>query len=445
MEEHRAKRVKQAEEQPGADDEDTDFKLAMLASLHPDRSPDVHLDYLLAYGGSYEQASAALSGSVEQPTKRKRAAIGYQSALNFGAQDGGTSTPSAVQTKSLTKKGQTLHLYTPTDIETHTPCSIIHNFLPASQANALLQELLDESPTFKRGSFQIFGRTLQNHSTFKFYLDSPEAVRNEQTKAFYSDSIYESTALAETTPEMLKVAHIVKETVNKEVERRTRDYQPGGQKLKFQSPEEWEPNASFVNCYDGAKESVGFHSDQLTYLGPRAVIGSLSLGVAREFRVRKIVPPSEDGLTAQADEQGQIAIHLPHNSLLVMHAEMQEEWKHSIAPAKSIDPHPVALNKRLNITYRCYKDYLHPRHTPKCKCNVAMVLRCVQKRAATRGRYMWQCFANYQANSTKDCGMFVWADLDEDGKPPWFGGYKGNANLPLVASEDQHEPASKSE
>jgi hypothetical protein len=59
--------------------------------------------------------------------------------------------------------------------------------------------------------------------------------------------------------------------------------------------------------------------------------------------VRKIVP-QVDG--SSADEQGQIAIHLPHNSLLVMHAEMQEEWKHSIAPAKSIDPHPVAGNRR---------------------------------------------------------------------------------------------------
>lgn len=83
---------------------------------------------------------------------------------------------------------------------------------------------------------------------------------------------------------------------------------------------------------------VGYHCDQLTYLGPRAVIGSLSLGVAREFRVRKITARDETGVeglkrsaekaTSRADAEGQIAIHLPHNSLLVMHAEMQEEWKH---------------------------------------------------------------------------------------------------------------------
>lgn len=65
--------------------------------------------------------------------------------------------------------------------------------------------------------------------------------------------------------------------------------------------------------------------------------------------------------TAAADAQGQISIHLPHNSLLVMHAEMQEEWKHSIHPAKAIDQHPVSGNIRINITYRYYRDAFHPR------------------------------------------------------------------------------------
>lgn len=97
----------------------------------------------------------------------------------------------------------------------------------------------------------------------------------------------------------------------------------------------------------------------------------------------------------RADAEGQISIHLPHNSLLVMHAEMQEEWKHSIAPAQAIDPHPIAENKRINITYRCYKDGLHPKLTPKCRCGLPTVLRCVQRRKENRGRYMWMCHSNY--------------------------------------------------
>jgi hypothetical protein len=156
--------------------------------------------------------------------------------------------------------------------------------------------------------------------------------------------------------------------------------------------------------------SVGYHADQLTYLGPRAIIGSLSLGVAREFRVRRIVARDNDedptalrtnplekqtNSAERADSEGQIAIHLPHNSLLVMHAEMQEEWKHSIAPSPVIDPHPIAGNKRINITYRCYKDHLHPKYTPRCKCGIPCVLRCVQRKKENRGRYMWSCHSHY--------------------------------------------------
>lgn len=104
---------------------------------------------------------------------------------------------------------------------------------------------------------------------------------------------------------------------------------------------------------------------------------------------------AESGESSRGDAEGQISIHLPHNSLLVMHAEMQEEWKHSIAPAQAIDPHPIAKNKRINITYRCYKESLHPKFTPRCRCNVSAVLRCVQRKKENRGRYMWMCHANY--------------------------------------------------
>ena len=181
---------------------------------------------------------------------------------------------------------------------------------------------------------------------------------------------------------MRAVSSRVAAAVNHEITTRIKTHYPNSTKLKHQSPNPWVPNAAFVNCYAGGAESVGYHSDQLTYLGPRAVIGSISLGVAREFRVRRIVARDADdddnsnddddgknkdmvtkssSSTDRADAEGQIAIHLPHNSLLVMHAEMQEEWKHSIAPARAIDPHPVAGNRRINITYRHYREEFHPK------------------------------------------------------------------------------------
>ena len=205
--------------------------------------------------------------------------------------------------------------------------------------------------------------------------------------------------------------------MNKEIQHRIQEFYPHGRKLRFQSPDLWKPNSAFVNCYNGAQESVGWHSDQLTYLGPRAVIGSLSLGVAREFRVRKIVPRGDDGqITEDADAEGQISIHLPHNSLLVMHAEMQEEWKHSISPAISIDPHPLAGNKRINVTYRDYKAPLHPNFTPKCTCHIPCVLRVVQKKKENWGRYFWMCHAS-NIPGKAGCDFFDWAAFDDDGIP----------------------------
>lgn len=116
--------------------------------------------------------------------------------------------------------------------------------------------------------------------------------------------------------------------------------------------------------------------------------------------------------------EGQIAIHLPHNSLLVMHAEMQEEWKHSIAPAQAIDPHPIAGKKRINITYRDYKANLHPKYTPRCKCDVPAVLRVVQKKKENFGKYFWMCHAG-NVPGKDGCTFFEWAKFNDDGEPIW--------------------------
>lgn len=398
------------------DEEDsTELKLACLASLHPGLNQDALLDALLAHDGSIEAASESLSDRLAPSPRKTARTVGYQSSLRslIRADD---ASDNAFAVKTLTKKGQTLFLYSPHDVETHTPCSIIHNFLPATEAEALLQELLEEAKTFGRDTFQLFDRTVESPHSMSFFVDSMQQMQDQKTSYVYNGS--RITDIRQSPPHMLHVSGKVGTAVNAEIQRRVKDFYPGGRKLNFQSPDVWKPNTAFVNCYDGPQESVGYHSDQLTYLGPRAVIGSLSLGVAREFRVRRTVPSSGPGDKISADTQGQISIHLPHNSLLVMHAEMQETWKHAIAPATAIDPHPTAANKRINVTYRYYKASLHPKYTPKCHCGVATVLRCVQKKTENLGRYMWMCHAGYTPGQ-KGCSFFKWAEFDEDGEPPW--------------------------
>lgn len=222
---------------------------------------------------------------------------------------------------------------------------------------------------------------------------------------------------------MRKITPRLQSIVQSQIDNRIQTSYPDRKKLKYQSPHPWMPNAAFVNCYNGGQENVGYHSDQLTYLGPRAVIASLSLGVAREFRVRRIIPVDQSTLRANrppedADLEGQISIHLPHNSLLVMHAEMQEEWKHSIAPAQTVEPHPISGNKRINITYREYKANLHPKFTPRCQCNVPCVLRVVQRKKENHGKYFWMCHAG-NVPGKDGCSFFEWAVFDDDGNPIW--------------------------
>lgn len=443
----------------GSPDEDsTDIKLAILMSLHPEIAQDDILDVLVSCDGSVETASSLLGsqGSAADATiPKKRTApstsLGVQTSLSSHlltkAEDGSLISMSANSTsrKPLpTRKGQTLHLYAPEDVAAYTPCTIIHNFLPPDEANNLLLELLDESKHFSRYEFQLFNRTVQSPHTASVYVSTPEEHR-QQTSEYTYGGTYRSN-VRQATPHLRLISRKVQHTVNEEIQKRIREVYPGGKKLKYQSPKEWRPNAAFVNCYDGPAESVGYHSDELTYLGPHPVIGSLSLGVEREFRVRRIVARDDteedhasgegagtqesntpfnqsktkkrEKASARADAQGQIAIHLPHNSLLVMHAEMQEEWKHAIVPAQTISPHPVAGNRRINITYRWYRDTLHPRYTPRCRCGQHAILRCVQRKQESRGRYMWMCYAGF-APGKQGCSFFQWAEFDDDGDPVW--------------------------
>ncbi|EED22265.1 CUE domain protein, putative [Talaromyces stipitatus ATCC 10500] len=420
------------------DDEPTDVKLARLISLFPDIDESILLDVLVSYEGCVEAASACLEARRDSKREDASSPPGMQSSLlssfQSAAPDQAIVSSSSGWSKPLTKRGKTLHLYSPEDIARHTPCSIIHNFLGPEEANELLTELLDEAKTFHSDTFQLFDKIVQSPHTSKLYVSSDYELR-QQTEQYVYNGTYQ-TDVRKLSPRMKVVSDKVQKVVNEQVQRRIQTHYPDGKKLRYQSPREWVPNVALVNCYDGPQESVGYHSDQQTYLGPRAIIGSLSLGVAREFRVRKVAArdgagdddnkqqQDEDSVKKTrlpdkiADAQGQISIHLPHNSLLIMHAEMQEEWKHSIPAVSNISPHPVSGNKRINITYRWYRESLHPRNIPRCRCNMPTILRCVQRKQSSRGRYMWMCYAGY-APGSKGCSFFQWAEFDDDGEPLW--------------------------
>ncbi|EAA33069.2 hypothetical protein GE21DRAFT_5768 [Neurospora crassa] len=424
---------------PDGDGESTDIKLAILASLHPDFGHDALLDLLITHDGSVEATTEALKSAqgAGQIAKKKSSGIISQASLRSfavpsttGDGDHGGASIIPKKPKLLSRKGATLHLYDPSDISTHTPCTVIHNFLPPSVANSLLVELLEEAKTFGKATFKLFDNVVSSPHTSCFFVGSDYELAEQKSAYFYNGA--RLSDIRRLTPQLETVRPLVQDAVNTEIQKRIRTHHLyGGKKLKYQSPDRWSPNAAFVNLYDGPEQNVGWHSDQLTYLGPRAVIGSLSLGVAREFRVRRILPKDKDqdgnssSTTSNANldslNEGQISIHLPHNSLLVMHADMQEEWKHCVTPAQAIDPHPIAGKRRINVTYRDYRPEFHPRYTPRCACGIPTILRVVQKKRENWGRYFWMCHAGNQPGK-EACSFFQWAEFDDDGRPLWKKG-----------------------
>ncbi|KAL1902624.1 hypothetical protein Sste5346_001066 [Sporothrix stenoceras] len=467
----------------GEEEESTEVKLAMLASLIADEDTDIDqdmlLDLLMAHEGSVEAAVDAFHSRLDKWRNSKKklkleggsvgsSVIGQQTSLRslFPQTSSSSTSPekktTGYATTLLSRRGRTLNLYDPVDVEAHTPCTLVHNFLPPDLANDFLREMLAEAKTFGDPyTFKLFDQVVSSPHTSCFYLESateakeatarrsagtssgggggggyhpagrpplPQDKPNDETFVLNTDTHegyrYNGSRLSDirtVTPHMARVRPLVEAAVNKAIQQRISTHYPSGRKLRYQNPRPWRPNAAFVNCYNGGQESVGWHSDHLTYLGPRAVIGSMSLGVAREFRVRRIVPrdPTKETRDAKDDDaSGQISIHLPHNSLLIMHAEMQEEWKHCVTPAPSIDPHPIAGIKRINVTYRDYRADFHPNYTPRCRCGIACVLRVVQRKLENHGRYFWMCHA-VNIPDREGCTFFQWAEFDDDGVPVW--------------------------
>eukprot|EP01066_Platyproteum_vivax_P015196 Platyproteum_vivax@DN6740_c0_g1_i1.p3 len=83
---------------------------------------------------------------------------------------------------------------------------------------------------------------------------------------------------------------------------------------------------------------AGMHSDDERHLvGP---IASISLGAERIMRFKN---------KPKSQHVKDMKVSLPHNSLLLMSGTTQLNFKHGVAPQKSI------LEPRINLTYRCVR------------------------------------------------------------------------------------------
>jgi alkylated DNA repair dioxygenase AlkB len=96
-------------------------------------------------------------------------------------------------------------------------------------------------------------------------------------------------------------------------------------------------NSVLINYYRDGKDRVAWHSDNEKELGQNPIIGSVSLGAERKFKLRH-KKYKENGLKTE--------IMLQHGSFLLMKGPTQHHWMHEIPrTAKPIGP-------RINLTFR---------------------------------------------------------------------------------------------
>lgn len=91
-------------------------------------------------------------------------------------------------------------------------------------------------------------------------------------------------------------------------------------------------NFCLLNRYRNGQDSMGMHADDEPEMGN--VIGSLSLGATRTFRIKH-------NRTKEA-----MNFSLGHGALIIMAGTMQQFWKHEIPKTKE----PVG--ERINLTFR---------------------------------------------------------------------------------------------
>ena len=90
-----------------------------------------------------------------------------------------------------------------------------------------------------------------------------------------------------------------------------------------------------LNRYRDGRDSMGWHRDNEKELGRDPVIGSVSLGATRDFRLRHFV-----------EKHLKVSVPLTHGSFLLMRGATQHCWEHAIPKQLKI------TGERINLTFR---------------------------------------------------------------------------------------------
>ncbi|PFH50073.1 hypothetical protein AMATHDRAFT_75828 [Amanita thiersii Skay4041] len=328
-----------------------------------------------------------------------------------------------------------LTLSIPELVTQHTPCTMHLSVLPPELACQLFHTMIHASRHWQRNKWWLFDRVVESPHRTSFFARKTDGIDDDETwqeaaRYWYNGRM--TSAPVRFPPEMEEACHIIEKIVNEEMKKR----KPYSLEWRDQGKDfVWKANVAASNCYEGGKESVGYHSDQLTYLGPYPTIASLSLGTRRNFNLREVIPTGE----LSTRKARTFVIPLIHNSLTIMHASCQERFKHSIPPQAAVDLYRPAFPKyphveiepsncRINITFRFYRPDFRPNSIPLCRCGVPTILRPDMRNRSDgeTDRYWWTCYAGAQ-NEGKGCNYWKVMDMSAEGR-----------GCPTVDSEPVH-------
>jgi alkylated DNA repair dioxygenase AlkB len=176
------------------------------------------------------------------------------------------------------------------------PVTFIPDFLDPETADEAFATLLAELP-WERHTAEIYGKVVRVPRMELWIADHPYT---------YSRRTYEPRPW---TPTLLMIKKNIEAAMSGQL------------------------NSVLLNRYESGSDSVGWHSDDEPEMSRDHPIASLSLGATRSFQMRRGDGPIQ-------------TIELGHGSLLVMHAGMQQEWKHRVPKTKK----PCGC--RINLTFR---------------------------------------------------------------------------------------------
>lgn len=245
------------------------------------------------------------------------------------------------------------------EVRRHAPASLTRSVLPPALADRLLSLLHADGDHWHRGTWTVFGRSSPNARTNRtFDLASSPGGNNHSLGPVAIDAEERGTTadVHPSCPELLEAAGIIRDLV----------WRLHGSLGAV----DWRPTFAFGNRYADGSEHVGFHSDFLLGLGPRPIIAGLSLGATRTFRLKKQATGEQDPTI--------VSIPAPHNSLIVMDADCQEKWHHSVVKVanSSVRSHGVSGTVRYSLTFRMDRPDFMAIARVDCDCGRAAALKC---------------------------------------------------------------------